>query len=800
MNTKTIKLDINKRLYEKITAKQGDTKSRFLLFHLLDGASPFSLVNRTVRVYGLKPDKKEIFNDLKIVDANKGHCELELTNQALAIIGDLDLELAIYEGESKLTSIPFTVDVLKSINSTNAIESSNEYKALDRSLTKVEEWNNEFADKSGKLEQLYTERLNGIDSHLVENTKQIETKMDKSTTNIAVSQINKNLGKFDQTYMTEEFLKQITGGAPIQSTPAREGITRDKLADNSIPLDVLNFIKKSNNLLNKNKLIAGYTISSTTGELVANSSFYVSEFEYLKANQLYSCNLIGRWALYDSNLNFISSNTTATFTTPENTYYGRFVVAKASINKAQVNIGSLTDFDNYAMKLERSDNGLFIKPSPKSINKEALNKDSITPYSSIFFKKSTNLFNPNNVIFNKKISSTGEIIDDTTTVLSDDFIDVEENQIYSKPTTMSCEVACYDIDNKFMSTLALAPTTATFKTPIGCFSVKVSPKKSAYTTFWFNKGDVLLPFEEFAYELQSTNQFPIKINESLLSAQKDVFKIRPFRYSNFNKLSYQQLITHINSSIYNGCTIEDLGISSDGVNRIYGMSYGDTANKPVVLFFNQHASEWKAVYYVLEFFKILNGNKFYDQTFIESLKEKLSFYFVVTANPYGYINDSYVNANGVNLNRNWDNNWESYNDGGVLTNNKGTAPFSEVDIQRVRDKILELKPHMVIDCHTTNENVGGLETNKVYTEYRNLMLECYNKINEVFDDSSLATQEWNTGSSPTSVGWVGKQLNKNGGKIIPAMIEHLSWHPANYGTTAILYLCYYLKQHLDGLI
>lgn len=166
MNTKTIKLDINKRLYEKITAKQGDTKSRFLLFHLLDGASPFSLVNRTVRVYGLKPDKKEIFNDLKIVDANKGHCELELTNQALAIIGDLDLELAIYEGESKLTSIPFTVDVLKSINSTNAIESSNEYKALDRSLTKVEEWNNEFADKSGKLEQLYTERLNGIDSHL----------------------------------------------------------------------------------------------------------------------------------------------------------------------------------------------------------------------------------------------------------------------------------------------------------------------------------------------------------------------------------------------------------------------------------------------------------------------------------------------------------------------------------------------------------------------------------------------------------------------------------------------------------
>ena len=37
MNTKTIKLDINKKLYETITAKQRDTKSRFILFNLYDG-------------------------------------------------------------------------------------------------------------------------------------------------------------------------------------------------------------------------------------------------------------------------------------------------------------------------------------------------------------------------------------------------------------------------------------------------------------------------------------------------------------------------------------------------------------------------------------------------------------------------------------------------------------------------------------------------------------------------------------------------------------------------------------------
>ena len=175
MNIKIIKLDINKPIYEKIQAKQGDTKSRYLLFHLLDEAIPFSLNGRTVRVYGLKPDNKEIFNDLQIVDATRGICKLELTSQALAVPGNLDLELVIMEGESKLSSIPFVVEVLKSLNSKSAIESSNEYKALDRSLTKVEEWNNEFADKSGKLEQLYTERLNGIDSHLADIANDINS-------------------------------------------------------------------------------------------------------------------------------------------------------------------------------------------------------------------------------------------------------------------------------------------------------------------------------------------------------------------------------------------------------------------------------------------------------------------------------------------------------------------------------------------------------------------------------------------------------------------------------------------------
>lgn len=162
MNTKIIKFDINKRLYDSLLAKQGDTKSRFLLFNLFDGSIPFSLENRNVRVYAIKPDKTEVFNDLIITDAAKGYCVLELTTQMLAVAGTVKLELMVTEGEKKLTSNIFYMDVKESINSEKALVSTNEFGALLTALQDVKNWNKEFTEKSDKLEELYTPKLNKL--------------------------------------------------------------------------------------------------------------------------------------------------------------------------------------------------------------------------------------------------------------------------------------------------------------------------------------------------------------------------------------------------------------------------------------------------------------------------------------------------------------------------------------------------------------------------------------------------------------------------------------------------------------
>lgn len=167
MITKVINVNLHQPIYERLTAKQGDIASRYLLFHLLDGDKPFDLTNRTVRVYAIKPDKTEIFNDLTINDANKGYCTLELTSQCLASAGVVKMELYISESGKVLTSIPFDLEVISCINNVDAIVSTNEFSALNAALESVQDFNSIKSEIIEARKEYGTlgERLDNIDSH-----------------------------------------------------------------------------------------------------------------------------------------------------------------------------------------------------------------------------------------------------------------------------------------------------------------------------------------------------------------------------------------------------------------------------------------------------------------------------------------------------------------------------------------------------------------------------------------------------------------------------------------------------------
>ncbi|WP_294160893.1 BppU family phage baseplate upper protein [uncultured Clostridium sp.] len=172
MNTKIIKLDINNKMYETITAKQGDTESRFLLFHLFDASLPFDLTEKSVRVYGIKPDGTKIFNDLVINDVKKGYCTLKLTNQMLAIAGLVKLELVIYSGNKKLSSIPFMLNVISSLNSDDAVVSTNEFTSLMNGLAALSEY--DIYKSNAKQVPGIKEEVSNLSSQLGNKTNNLQ--------------------------------------------------------------------------------------------------------------------------------------------------------------------------------------------------------------------------------------------------------------------------------------------------------------------------------------------------------------------------------------------------------------------------------------------------------------------------------------------------------------------------------------------------------------------------------------------------------------------------------------------------
>ena len=124
-------IEVKEPIADIITAKQGDTNSRFLDVYLKDNGRPINLTGNEVKLYGEKQDGKVIFNNGEITDAVNGRCQFELTSQALAVAGELKLEISIWQNNQRtLTTQTFKAFVVPRVGNDRAIESSNEFGAL----------------------------------------------------------------------------------------------------------------------------------------------------------------------------------------------------------------------------------------------------------------------------------------------------------------------------------------------------------------------------------------------------------------------------------------------------------------------------------------------------------------------------------------------------------------------------------------------------------------------------------------------------------------------------------------------
>lgn len=129
---KIIRLRIqNSTFCRRIRVVQGDTGRvfRFILEDItMDGSEQ-------TRVYAKKPDGTEVYNDCEVVSSNEVLMESD-SGQIFAAIGVVQAEIQISKLGKTITTYTFEFDVKKSLTRAGAIQSSNEYGALETAIAK----------------------------------------------------------------------------------------------------------------------------------------------------------------------------------------------------------------------------------------------------------------------------------------------------------------------------------------------------------------------------------------------------------------------------------------------------------------------------------------------------------------------------------------------------------------------------------------------------------------------------------------------------------------------------------------
>lgn len=177
MVTTRIQMDVNKKLYIPITAKQGDSQTRYLEFQIVDGSIPVDISIKSVRCYMKKPDGTEVFSDLVVNDGAKGIATLELTKQMLAISGNAKCEIIIADGYKKLSSIPFELNIVTKLMDDGSIASSNEYSALENALNNVQNIEKPIKELNAKLDEV-NRQINDTNTNLTNLDNKVDKRAD----------------------------------------------------------------------------------------------------------------------------------------------------------------------------------------------------------------------------------------------------------------------------------------------------------------------------------------------------------------------------------------------------------------------------------------------------------------------------------------------------------------------------------------------------------------------------------------------------------------------------------------------
>lgn len=375
-------------------------------------------------------------------------------------------------------------------------------------VSAVQPLSNDIQNQVDMITEYYSQTTQDVNSIRLQLAEKI-TK-GKAT----VWDIDKNLGKFDQTYMTDAFLAQIAGTSAINAVPADYSVTTTKLAFSPI-LGI-----KSKNLFNKDTVQQGKYLNIANGGTVDNASYFVSDYIKVSPNTAYylKSNVNARTAFYDANKSYVASSFTSnpSFTTTAATEYIRITSLLTNLNDTQVEVGNqFTGYESNPSKLDPVTIALNSLPGDRMMNK-SLRLEKIKG-----FERGKNLFDKSTITAGQSLNGNTGLPFVNADYYTSDFILVEPSTQYTIGPNNAFTKVCYY--TSLQGFISVEPDgTTTFTTPSTARYVRFSNYNASLNAMQMETGNVATSYEAYMEDLAT-----LKIDERIsaqVQARKPILK------------------------------------------------------------------------------------------------------------------------------------------------------------------------------------------------------------------------------------------------------------------------------------
>ncbi len=187
MITKQIELNVWDNNCENIYANQGEVDSRYIEVFFKDTANHnINLSGKSVTFYARKPDNTQVYSSCT-VNTLKNTATVELTSQVLSKVGVVDCEFQIFDNQDLLLKVNgLQILVCKTLDFSDAIESTSEYNTLIDALNQA----NTYSQSIGDLSTLTTTNKSSLISAINEVNSTLSTINEKTTVTTLYSNSN----------------------------------------------------------------------------------------------------------------------------------------------------------------------------------------------------------------------------------------------------------------------------------------------------------------------------------------------------------------------------------------------------------------------------------------------------------------------------------------------------------------------------------------------------------------------------------------------------------------------------------